>query len=116
MKVQSTGCHLLTDSRDLTNNFCNFIQQYESSLSEQISGTRINIRGTHSWDEVIRAAKDAETAYHAEARKGAKGAVRGYMRRLGDYSAAVTPWIGLLPSDQYFSVLCGGLKLMFGVC
>jgi hypothetical protein len=103
-------------SRDLTNDFCDIIHQYEISLSTQIPGTRINVRGTHSWDEVIRAAKDAEAAYHAEAKKGAKGAVRGYLRRFGDYSAAITPWIGLLPSDQYFSVLCGGLKLVFGVC
>ncbi|KAJ4354144.1 uncharacterized protein N0V89_005877 [Didymosphaeria variabile] len=103
------------NSRHLTDEFCNIIQQYESVLFTQARSAKINIRGAHSWDEVIRAAKDTEAAYIEEAKKGAKGAVRGYLRQFGDYSATATPWIGLLPNDKYFSVLCGGLKIVLGV-
>ena len=62
----------------------------------------------------MRAARDAEAQY-PDAKKGAKGAVKRYFRLAGDYSSAVTPWIGLLPNDKYFSTLCGGLKLIFAV-
>lgn len=97
-----------------TNDFCNILEQYQNSISGSQSKTRINLRGSHSWDEVVRAAKDAEAAYLAEVKRGATGTVRGFFRNMGDYSASVTPWVGLLPNDKYFSTLCGGLKLVLG--
>ena len=63
----------------------------------------------------MQAAKKAEENYLTEVKKGPQGAVRRFFRLMGDYSSAATPWIGLLPSDRYFSILCGGLKLIFEV-
>jgi hypothetical protein len=108
-------CLALKAFSDLTADFCNVVQQYEHTLSKQDPRARINIRSAHSWDEVVRAAKDAEKAYNAEAKRGATGHVRGYFRHIGDYSTSAAPWVGLLPNDKYFSVLCGGLKLVLGV-
>ena len=76
---------------------------------------KINMRGAHSWDEVVQAARHAEAVYLAETKRGATGLMRGYFRYVGDYSASAAPWVGLLPNDKYFSVLCGGLKLVLGV-
>jgi len=104
----------LTVPSDLTEDFCNILEQYQSSLLGSQPKARINLRASHSWDEVVRAAKDAEAAYLAEVKRGAPGVVRGFFRNIGDCSASVTPWIGLLPNDKYFSTLCGGLKLILG--
>jgi len=79
------------------------------------SSAGINIRGAHSWDEVIRAARDAESQYLAEAKRGVDGNIRRFFRTMGNHAPSVTPWLQLLPDDKYFSVLCGGLKLILGV-
>ncbi|KAH7091246.1 hypothetical protein FB567DRAFT_518271 [Paraphoma chrysanthemicola] len=107
--------HFQNQASMFTDDFCNVLEQYQKSFPGAQSKTRIDLRGSHSWDEVIRAAKDAEAAYQTDRKKGMTGTVRGYFRHLGDYSVAVTPWVGLLPNDKYFSTLCGGLKLVLGM-
>jgi hypothetical protein len=62
----------------------------------------------------MEAAKFAQAKYIADA-KGAKGIIRKFFRLTGDHSSTITSWVGLLPSDQYFSIMCGGLKLILGV-
>jgi hypothetical protein len=106
----------LTSVSELTQDFCNIVQQYENSLHLKNGREKLTVRGAHTWDEVVLAARDAEANYLADAKKGLQGVVRRFFRVIGDYSSAATPWIGLLPNDSYFSVLCGGLKLVFGVC
>ena len=59
-----------------------------------------NIRSTHSWDEVIRVAKDAEESYINDG-KGFKGAARMIVRSAGDYNAAINPWLNLIPEKGY---------------
>lgn len=73
-----------------------------------------NIRDKHSWDEVIRVAKDAEQKYNSKA-KGLKGIGHKTIRVVGDHTADTSPWLELLPSGEYTSVLCGSLKLVFAV-
>ncbi|KAJ8110743.1 hypothetical protein OPT61_g6490 [Boeremia exigua] len=100
---------------DITNRFCAIIQQYEKTLHGSDSAASIDICGTHSWEEVIQTARNAQKAYEAKAKTGAKGHLRRYLRHFCDYESTFTPWVGLLPSDQYFSVLCGSLKLVLGI-
>ncbi len=76
--------------------------------------SKFGLHGQHSWEEVLEAAALAEEKYITDG-KGKKGAGRKFFRKAGDYAPAMTPWLGLLPSDKYFSVLCGGLKLLLQV-
>ena len=73
-----------------------------------------NIRDQHSWDEVIRTAKDAEQKYNNKA-KGPRGIGHKAARFVGDHAADTSPWLELLPNGEYTSVLCGGLKFVFVV-
>jgi hypothetical protein len=52
----------------------------------------------------MEAAKFAQAKYIADA-KGAKGIIRKFFRLTGDHSSTITSWVGLLPSDQYFSIM-----------
>jgi hypothetical protein len=47
---------------------------------------------------------------------GRWGKIRKGLRKFGKTNAAFAAWAELLPSQsEYVSVLCGGLKLIFGV-
>ncbi|KAL9118675.1 MAG: hypothetical protein Q9187_004777 [Circinaria calcarea] len=85
---------------------------YQRSSKDKTLGS-FNIRDTHTWDEVIRRAKDADRKYHDDA-KGFRGIGRKIGRNMGDIAPGVNPWLGLLPNGEYTSILCGGLKLIFG--
>lgn len=68
----------------------------------------------HTWDEIIVAADNALRRYKKP------GGVKGFMRRmrdlLGNNKSTALAWAEFLPSEQeYFSILCGGLKLIIRV-
>lgn len=66
---------------------------------------------------ILGSITEAQTTYEIEAIKGPWGKVREAFRKLGENSQAFQSWLGLLPSENnYLSVLCGGLKLILGVC
>lgn len=81
----------------------------ESFKQKELLG--FDLRGQHSWDEVLRIAKDAENRYLQEG----KGPVRKVGRYIADHSEGVIPYLRLIPNSTYGSVLCGGLKLIFEV-
>ena len=70
-----------------------------------------DLRGKHSWDDVLRVAKDAEMTYQEAGRKK--------LRKAGRYittkSEAMQPYLRLIPNAFYTSTLYGGLRLVFGV-
>ncbi|MCJ1462582.1 hypothetical protein MMC07_001184 [Pseudocyphellaria aurata] len=101
-------------SDDFTDDFCLLIQRYAETTQLKEHASSFNIRGMHSWDEVTQAANLAEEKYLKDA-KGPKGSIRRFFRLTGDNARVIEPWVNLLPNDQYFSVLCGGLKLILGV-
>lgn len=83
---------------------------------------KLNIRGSHSWEEVKIAIAKAQEEYARRGKEGLSGKLRG----LGRKSIAKTPlivsssadnsgWLALLPAGDYSSIICGSLKLVFGV-
>ena len=86
------------------------MQAYQASLKDPKLNA-LNLQGKHSWEDVFRAAKDAEVEY---VKAGGRG-----LRRAGRvttaYSEAVMPVLQLIPNGEFTSILCGGLKLIFGV-
>lgn len=106
--------HCADYDSDFTDDFCLLIHRYAEITGTKQSASPFNIRGVHSWDEVRQAASLAEERHLKDA-KGPKGSIRRFFRVTGDNAHVINPWVNLLPDDQYFSVLCGGLKLILGV-
>ncbi|MCJ1385307.1 hypothetical protein MMC17_008429 [Xylographa soralifera] len=86
------------------------MQAYQSSMKDS-SISALDLRGKHSWDDVLRVAKDAEIVYQ---RAGGKG-LRKAGRFITTKSGAVQPYLRLIPNDSYASILCGGLRLVFEI-
>ena len=70
-----------------------------------------DLSGKHSWDEVLRIAKDAVAAYQKSGRNG----LRNSGRVLSSKSEALLPHLQLIPNGFFTSILCGGLKVVFSV-
>ncbi|OJJ75195.1 hypothetical protein ASPBRDRAFT_193848 [Aspergillus brasiliensis CBS 101740] len=107
------------DEVDEVDEFCQVIQCYsnETKSSEQGGGhgsVRFDIYGAHSWKEVVNIVQAVEKDYKHSA-TGWRGAARWAFRKLGEHSEDFNPWLDLLPDDKYFSIACGGLKIILGM-
>ena len=58
------------------------------------------------------AARAAEVMVNAD---GSKNRFRKICRATQNYAIGMKPWLDLIPNGNYTSVLCGGLKIAFGV-
>lgn len=67
-----------------------------------------------TWDDVLDERARALEEYNANGR-GGKNIVRRIMRKAGDLTPAISPWLDLLPDEKGMSVLHGGLTLIFNV-
>ena len=69
----------------------------------------------HTWEEVLDVIDKAAESHNGTS--GAWGKVRKSFRSVGNNHKVFATWINLLPTQsQYASVVCGGLKVIFGVC
>lgn len=89
-----------------------------AKYQERTQGTKfhanLDLDKVHTWDEVLEAVNEASQQY--EEPKGHWGRIRKSLRKFGRDSRAFDAWAQTLPSQsQYFSIICGGLKLIFGV-
>ncbi|GLB07871.1 hypothetical protein AtubIFM57258_003239 [Aspergillus tubingensis] len=110
----------LKEDVDEVDEFCQVIQCYSNetkSSSEHNAGqggVRFDIYGAHSWKEVVSIVQAVEKDYKHSA-TGWKGAARWAFRKLGEHAEDFNPWLDLLPDDKYFSIACGGLKIILGM-
>lgn len=89
--------------------------EYESKADAKYK-VGINIKDTHSIKDVVAAVEDAKLAYDEKGRKGFFAPLRKAFRTLGENESACQAWLELLPgASEYFSIICGGLKLILGV-
>lgn len=89
----------------------------EAFIGEQPSRTvlkEFDIRGRHSWAEVIGQLDLAKQSYEDKA-KGRHGVLRKGARWFSDHVETFDPWARLIPDTDYSSVICGGLKFVFAV-
>ncbi|KAI6907005.1 hypothetical protein KC318_g2157 [Hortaea werneckii] len=72
----------------------------------------LNLSAHHQWDDVIGAVEVlSETQVQ---RKDFWSSLRNKLHWFGENSSVFQQWSGLLPTQSnYFSVMCGGLKLIF---
>jgi hypothetical protein len=86
------------------------MEAYQASMKGS-SISALDLRGKHSWDDVLRVAKDAEAVYLQAGGKGLRKAGRFITAK----SEAMLSYLQLVPNGIYTSILCGGLKLVFEI-
>ena len=74
------------------------------------------MKASHNINDVIAAIEEAKMSYDERTRKSFLAPIRKAFRTLGENQGACKAWLELLPGDsEYFSIVCGGLKLILGV-
>lgn len=114
IKERSDGAQLLDLASDETERFKDIMEAF---IREQPSRTvlkEFDIRGRHSWVEVMSQLDLAKQSYEDKA-KGRQGVVRRAGRWFSDNVDTIDPWVRLIPETDYSSVICGGLKFIFAV-
>jgi hypothetical protein len=87
--------------------------QYEKNAPTN-SKTLIKVESHHTWEDVLQLTTGTLESYNDDS--GFCGKMKKMLRKLGDQSAALKAWSNLLPSQsEYFSILCGGLKIIITV-
>ncbi|KAI6754732.1 hypothetical protein HG530_012484 [Fusarium avenaceum] len=88
------------------------MQQVQKKLSkEQSSEDMVDLRKC-SWREVM--GQIQKTAQRWKLRPNKQGRTMVFIDKLGRHSSALESWLGLLPSGDYGSSICGVFKLAIG--
>ncbi|KAH0429866.1 hypothetical protein CcaCcLH18_08148 [Colletotrichum camelliae] len=92
------------------------MSEVKSKLARKESGTQpitrsLSLRGC-SWDEVVEEIQ--ATAQRWKQRTGKIGKSMEFINKIGNHSEALTAWLGLLPTGDYGSSICGVFKLIIG--
>lgn len=88
--------------------FIKSVEAYQD-VSQDPRIRALKIKDKSSWDEVMRAAQETEEKYLLAGSNG----VRKYSRKAADKAAIFLPYVRMIPNDMFFSVLSGGLRLIF---
>ena len=76
--------------------------------------TKLDWNRAHTWEEVLEEVDKAAQSYNDNSTGWGK--VRKAFRSVGNNEKVFAAWLNLLPAQsQYCSIICGGLKLIFGV-
>lgn len=91
------------------------MEAYESTTAGSKFQTDVTTKSVHTWEEVLKEVNKASDDYNDLS--GFWGKIRKGLRSFGKNNKAFEAWASVLPSQShYFSLLCGGFKLIFGVC
>jgi hypothetical protein len=94
-------------------NFQQALLRYEQTAPEKAK-TYIKVLSTHTWDDVLNLVDGALASYQDTS--GPCGKIKKMLRKLGSQTDMLMAWSNLLPSQsEYFSLLCGGLKIIITV-
>lgn len=88
----------------------------ERSLNEANPNRKSEIdwQHAHTWEEVLEEVEKAAKSFNDTS--STWGKVRQVFRSMGNNNKVFTVWLDILPTQsQYCSIVCGGLKLIFGV-
>lgn len=89
------------------------IAKYEATTKGSKYRTGIDLSKATSWEDVVAEVQQAGELYKEAS--GPLSKIRKVFGKLGNHTDALNGWFELLPSgSEYFSILCGGLKLVVG--
>ncbi|KAL6718249.1 hypothetical protein ACLMJK_004337 [Lecanora helva] len=104
---------LYKDAEGEKQRFKDAITEYEKTAQSSKYMVGIKTDSAHTWEEVLTDVDIAAETYNSLL--GFWGKIRKSFRNLGKTNKVFEAWASLLPSEsEYFSVLCGGLKLILG--
>ena len=93
-----------------TQHFIEATIAYEASVDQ----TKTYWDHAHTWEEVLEEVDKAAQSYNDNSKGWGK--LRMAFRSVGNNQKVFTAWLEFLPTQsQYCSIICGGLKLIFGV-
>lgn len=92
-----------------TDHFKMVMHEYDQNAKSGLR-LRFDIGRAHNWDEVFATVNEAVDQYNLAGRKNAFVRIS---RSIGDYGGVADTFTSLLPSGDYGSTLCGGLKIIF---
>lgn len=103
------------DAEEESRRFAQAMDEYSKTLEDKKKkGTEPPRRKSQNWEDVLHELEDASQQYNDPS--GTWGKIRKAFRRSGDKAGPASAWLALMPTQsEYFSVLCGGLKLIIGV-
>ncbi len=108
---------LYEDTSEETQHFIEAAMDYERSAIAADSEYKASIDWSHvhTWEEVLEEVDRAAQSYNDTS--NVWGKVRKAFRSVGGNQQVFVAWLELLPiQSEYCSIVCGGLKLIFGVC
>ena len=112
--MTSSREELYKDAASEKRRFQAAIEKYENVTKDTKYKTNVVSNAMHTWEEVLAEVNAASERYNDGS--GFWGKIRKGLRSFGRNNQVFDAWAGLLPTQSnYFSVLCGGLKLIFSV-
>ncbi|KAL8721257.1 MAG: hypothetical protein Q9225_002034, partial [Loekoesia sp. 1 TL-2023] len=92
--------------------FADALEQFQQGVKPKYK-SQIDLRETHSWDEVMQYANEVRNKYTGVDKKGIAKKINNKLRTFQTAAPAVQAWLKLLPSTSiYGSVICGGLTII----
>ena len=77
--------------------------------------SEIDWQHAHTWEEVLEQVEEVSKSFNESS--STWGKVRKVFLSMGSNHKVFKAWLELLPTQsQYCSIVCGGLKLILGVC
>lgn len=92
------------------------LQQYERDAEPKFK-TGLDLKETHTWEEVMNKVDTARDEYNGVGKEGYLNSIHNGLRNFHTAAPAIEAWLKLLPSNSiYGSVLCGGITMILEVC
>ncbi|KLU84871.1 hypothetical protein MAPG_03905 [Magnaporthiopsis poae ATCC 64411] len=93
--------------------FRNALIKYQNATAGTKNPSALDLDSVHTWSEVLEAVEKASSEYNGN--PGRWGKIRKALRRFGRTNTVFDAWSSVLPAQsEYFSIVCGGLKLICG--
>lgn len=95
--------------------FTDALEQFQQGVKPKYK-SQIDLRETHSWDEVMQYANEARDKYTGVDKKGIAKKINNRLRTFQTAAPGIQAWLKLLPSTStYGSVVCGGFTIILEV-
>jgi hypothetical protein len=91
------------------------MQEYQDQAGAKYR-VDVDLADHHDWDEMMNYVQNVQEQYSKDKLKGSGGRVRSFARKFCEQARSLKAFVALMPSESlYGSVVCGSLKLIFGV-
>lgn len=113
--AKSSSSEIYRDAEEESKRLKQAMEEYDRSLEPQKKPKNLRLpQNMESWDDVLTEVGRATAQYNDPS--GISGKIRKWFRRSSEKANSAKAWLNLLPTQSdYFSVMCGGLKLILGV-